>query len=72
MTKAVLRDTILDGASFGLDNLGGRTQLQGADLSGATVQGTCFDGALYDDVTIFPDKFDALKHGMVRAPTGSP
>jgi len=55
----------LRNANFGRDNLGGSTQLQGANLTGADVLGANFDGAEYDERTQFPRSFDAQKHGML-------
>jgi uncharacterized protein YjbI with pentapeptide repeats len=63
----VFREATLDGANLGMDNVGGRTQLQGADLRGASLLNTCFNGALYDESTKFPDKFDPRAHVMVHA-----
>jgi uncharacterized protein YjbI with pentapeptide repeats len=67
---ADLKDAVFDGAqligtNFSCDNLGGSTQLQGADLSGATIQECHFRGAEYDSLTRFPPGFDPDKNGLV-------
>jgi uncharacterized protein YjbI with pentapeptide repeats len=56
----------LRGANLGLDNLGGATQLQGANLSTSLVDGTDFTGAKYDSETRFPADFDPLARGMKK------
>ena len=73
-TDAILRgadltDTVFAGArlirtDFSRDNLGGATQLQGADLSTATIQGCRFDGAQCDSKSKFPKGFYPDKHGL--------
>lgn len=67
---ADLKDAIFDGArllytDFSRDNLGGATQLQGADLSGATICDCHFGGAEYDSSTRFPKGFYPDKLGLV-------
>lgn len=54
--------------NFGRDNLGGSTQLQGANLDQADTTDANFVGAEYDDRTLFPSFFDPNKHGMVFRP----
>jgi uncharacterized protein YjbI with pentapeptide repeats len=66
---ANLKDTHFGGArliqtNFGRDNLGGATQLQGADLSTAEIRSSVFDGAEYDSRTKFPKGFYPDKHGL--------
>jgi uncharacterized protein YjbI with pentapeptide repeats len=67
---ADLKDAIFAGArlirtDLSRDNLGGSTQLQGADLSAAAVQNCRFEGAEYDLTTKFPKGFYPEKHGLV-------
>ena len=67
---ADLKDAIFDGAQligtiFSRDNLGGSTQLQGADLGGATITDCHFCGAEYDASTRFPKGFYPDAHGLV-------
>jgi uncharacterized protein YjbI with pentapeptide repeats len=47
------------------DNLLGRTNLSGANLSMARIEDSDFSGAEYDDATRFPKGFS--KEGMVKA-----
>lgn len=49
------------------DNLDGRTDLSGANLSAAQISDADFSGAEYDDASRFPPGFDPLRHGMTRA-----
>ena len=60
LTKANLKN-----ANLSRDNVGGSTQLQGANLTEATVGGTNFEGAEYDHETVFPEGFDPKKHKMI-------
>jgi uncharacterized protein YjbI with pentapeptide repeats len=53
-------------AKLGLDNLGGPTLLQGANLSGAELCGATLCGAEYDSSTKFPNDFDPDLAGMVE------
>jgi uncharacterized protein YjbI with pentapeptide repeats len=55
----------LDEADLGRDALNGSTTLLGADLTGASLVRTKFDGAVYDLRTKFPAGFDPAKHGMM-------
>lgn len=55
-------------ANFGRDNLGGATQLQGANLSRAQTRGAIFEGAEYDTRTVFPGLFDPKEEGMCLRP----
>lgn len=63
--EADLEGTDLSHANLGSDNLGGATQLQGANLTDCKVGGTNFDRAEYDTKTRFPFGFDPEKHNMV-------
>jgi hypothetical protein len=56
----------LSNANLGRDNLDGATDLKGAILRDASLQGAIFSGAIYDDKTIFPLTFDPAKAGMQR------
>ena len=56
----------LRNAKFLLSNLGGRTDLSGADLSTAVVDGADFTGASYDRNTKFPPGFDPANHGLLK------
>jgi len=60
-TGAILRRT-----RFLRDNLGGGTDLCGANLSAAVIESADFSGAEYDDATRFPPDFDPEQHGMMR------
>ena len=55
MTQTNLRAVNLCNANLGRDNLGGATILNGADLTDASVVGTIFDGAEYDEHTRLPN-----------------
>jgi len=55
------------GADLGKDSLGGRSQLQGADFTGAILNHVTLDGAEYDKETKFPTGFDPTSHGMKKA-----
>ena len=57
MTEANLRGVSLGHANLGLDNTGGSTILNGADLSEASIVGTIFDGVEHDEKTRFPVGF---------------
>jgi len=54
------------GANLGRDNLGGNSQLQGADLTDAILNRACFEGAEYDETTKFPKGFHPTSHGMIE------
>lgn len=56
------------GANIGRDNLGGNSQLQGADLTNAILNRACLEGAEYDEHTKFPDGFCPTSHGMIEKP----
>jgi len=67
---AVLRDTVfvgadLRGALLGIDNLGGATQIQGANFASALLQGADLRGAQYDNRTKFPAGFVPESTGCV-------
>jgi uncharacterized protein YjbI with pentapeptide repeats len=64
--EANLTGADLSGANLGRDNVGGRTQLEDANLSGCKTEGTIFSGAKYNARTIFPEGFDPEEHMMVR------
>jgi len=51
--------------SSGLYVLGGSSQLHDADLSDTNLEGTRFEGAIYNAGTKFPEGFDPAAHGMV-------
>jgi uncharacterized protein YjbI with pentapeptide repeats len=73
LDRAKCTSTNFRGCNMGRDNLGGRTILRGADLSTADLQGARLDGAVYDDETRFPPRFDPHSHGMTHVddlPTG--
>ncbi|MEP1443180.1 MAG: pentapeptide repeat-containing protein [Hyphomicrobiales bacterium] len=53
-------------ANLGKDNLGGSSQLQGANLSKAILNRANLEGAEYNDETIFPKDFHPKSHGMVK------
>lgn len=61
---ANLRGADLRNADFSQDNLGGSTQLQGADLTEALVEGAKFQGTEYDSSTKFPLGFNPENNGM--------
>jgi uncharacterized protein YjbI with pentapeptide repeats len=63
--KADLRYANLRGADLGLDNLGGATQLQGANMLGCEIIEARFTGANYDKTTILPEGLNPREHGMV-------
>ncbi len=58
--------TNFQGANLGRDNLGGSSQLQGADLTAAILKGAQLEGAEYDEKTLFPEGFDPRSHGMIE------
>jgi uncharacterized protein YjbI with pentapeptide repeats len=73
--RAICRSTNFRGANLGRDNLGGRTILRGAELSTAELSDAILDGAVYDDSTKFPPRFDPAQRGMVHVddlPAGDP
>jgi uncharacterized protein YjbI with pentapeptide repeats len=70
--RATCRNTNFRGANLGRDNLGGRTSLRGADLSTAELADANLDGAVYDDTTKLPPRFDPGKHGMIHIDDLSP
>jgi uncharacterized protein YjbI with pentapeptide repeats len=53
-----------------LSNLGGSTQLQGADLRGADLTGAVLNGAEYDERTQFPEGFRPDASGMILVQSG--
>jgi len=64
LTESSCVGTDFRGANLGKDNLGGCTELQGADLTAALLEGTNLKGAEYDANTKFPDGFEPNSHGM--------
>ncbi|MEX0338893.1 MAG: pentapeptide repeat-containing protein [Arenibacterium sp.] len=57
-------------ANLGKDNLSGRSQLQGADLTGAILNRARLEGAEYDQHAKFPKGFRPSSHGMIgKTPT---
>jgi uncharacterized protein YjbI with pentapeptide repeats len=72
LAGASMREAKFVGANFrnaylGLDNLGGSTDLQGADLTDAVLEGANLTGARYDARTKFPRGFSPARAGMVDA-----
>jgi uncharacterized protein YjbI with pentapeptide repeats len=65
LAEANFRGADLRGADLSLDNLGGATDVKGANFTGALLEGTIFTGCQYDDSTIFPEDFDPAAHGMI-------
>jgi len=65
LIKTNFRGADLRGAYISLDNLLGSPKLQGADLTGALLEGAVLIGCQYDDSTIFPSGFDPATHGMI-------
>ncbi len=63
--SAKLTNADLRGADFSKDNLGGPTQLQGADLTGCLIEGTNFEHAAYDSMTKLPNGLKPDEHRMV-------
>jgi len=64
LKQASLCGADLRHANLGPDNLGGATELQGADLRRTRLDGTILVRAVYDKNTKFDDSFDPLAHGM--------
>jgi uncharacterized protein YjbI with pentapeptide repeats len=60
-----LIDPNLTAANLGLDNLGGATSLQGANLTNAVLDRTNLSSAVIDEQTLFPVGFDPIAAGMV-------
>lgn len=65
LKEACLRGANLKNADLGIDNLGGATQLQGADLTDTKLDGVIITRAEYDKKTKFPNSFDPVVHGMI-------
>ncbi len=65
MKFAKLIKADLRGADLSQDNVGGSTQLQGADLSDCLIDGTKFGLAAFDAKTILPKGLDPQAHGMI-------
>jgi uncharacterized protein YjbI with pentapeptide repeats len=63
---ADLTDANLTEADLSYDNLGGPTSLLGTCRRGAILTQAKFDGASYNDETVFPEGFDPQSAGMVR------
>jgi len=71
LAGASMEEGVFVGANFqsarmGLDNLGGATRLQGADLTDAELRGADLRGAEYNAGTRFPRGFDPALAGMVQ------
>lgn len=64
LKESDLRNADLTGANLGTDNLGGSTQLEGANLKGCKTNGTIFFRAIYNAATQLPDGFDPVAHEM--------
>jgi uncharacterized protein YjbI with pentapeptide repeats len=62
--QVTVSDAIVGGPFLPEPNVGGSTQLQGANLTGAKISGANFKGA-DDDETLFPEGFDPKKHKMI-------
>lgn len=81
-TRASLQGAVLDladlteadltEADLSYDNLQGSTSLLGTCLRDAILTETKFEGALYDDETIFPKGFDPQAVGMIKAKNAEP
>jgi uncharacterized protein YjbI with pentapeptide repeats len=61
---ARLVDADLSDANLGINNVGGPTHLQGANLDNALLNRTNMIGALYDEATVFPAGFRPKQVGM--------
>lgn len=73
--RTICRGTKFCGANLGRDNLRGRTNLRGADLSTADLTRAVLLDAIFDEMTKFPKGFDPEKAGMVHVenlPAGDP
>lgn len=67
LSEANFSGAMLRRTRFVKDNLDGRTDLSGADLSAALIEAVDFSGAKYDDATKFPEGFDPSRHGLLKA-----
>lgn len=67
LERAKCHGTSFRNANLGIDNLGGRSTLQGADLMNAVLTGATLVGAVYDDSTQFPAGFSPAAAGMIHA-----
>ena len=65
LEKTNFRGADLRGANVSLDNLLGSPHLQGANLTGALLDGVVLIGCQYDDSTVFPAGFVPAAHGMI-------
>jgi uncharacterized protein YjbI with pentapeptide repeats len=72
LKEANLSFADLSDTNLGRDNLGGSTQLEGANLSNCKIDGTIFDGAIYNEKTILPEGLNPEAHGMIFAPSKLP
>ncbi|HEY0048181.1 MAG TPA: pentapeptide repeat-containing protein [Pyrinomonadaceae bacterium] len=63
-TKASLKNAV-----FTKDNLGGSTDVSGANFNGAVLDGAEFKETFYNARTIFPENFNPEKNGLVRIKT---
>ena len=66
LKEADLEGANLRGANLGPDNLGGSTDICGANLARADLSTAILDQAEYDENTVFPEGFDPSAHGMVK------
>jgi uncharacterized protein YjbI with pentapeptide repeats len=64
--RTICRGTNFSEANLGRDNLHGRTDLRGADLSTAILQGAILTDAVYDQATKFPPGFAPTESGMIN------
>ena len=64
LTDASFIAANLTNADLSEDNVGGATDLRGANLETAELMGTNFRGARYDQRTAFPKGFDPRDHSM--------
>jgi len=64
--RTSLQGAKLQVANFGVDMLGGHTDLADVDLSTALLTGANLTGATFNAETKFPPGFDPLKHGMIE------
>ncbi|HWD26299.1 MAG TPA: pentapeptide repeat-containing protein [Rhizomicrobium sp.] len=68
LKDANLRGADLTHADLGPDNLGGFTDLEGANLTGCKIAGTRFFGASYDAKTRLPADLNPRDHAMTFKP----